>query len=313
MYSAMTAEILITSLLLLFSTVVIAWQLMRTAQNATYITLADGRRQERSLPLLIRLVLPFSSSMPRFITEHRALEESRKRIARKLVAGGFEGLVQPREVVALRFLVPLGIGGTLCVLLGFAFQGMDGKFGMAIADRQAFFYFLILVFCGFYPDLWLRQSVRTRHHQIERALPFVLDLLTLSVESGIDFMSGISRIIKHREIDPLGEELIRVFREIQVGRSRKEALRNFSDRTGHADIRSVTNALIQADELGTGIGHALRIQSDQIRTKRFQRAEKLGNEAPVKMLFPLVFFIFPSVFAILLGPVVLQMIVRGGF
>ena len=81
----------------------------------------------------------------------------------------------------------------------------------------------------------------------------------------------------------------------------------------HSDIRSVTNALIQADELGTGIGGALRIQADQIRVKRFQRAEKLGNEAPVKMLFPLVAFIFPAVFLILLGPVILQMMMRGGF
>ena len=126
-------------------------------------------------------------------------------------------------------------------------------------------------------------------------------------------MTGINRIIQYREVDSLGEELIRVFREIQVGRTRKEALQNFSTRVDHPDIRAVSNALIQADELGTGIGSALRIQSDQIRIKRFQRAEKLGNEAPVKMLFPLVAFIFPAVFLILLGPVILQMALRGGF
>ena len=165
---------------------------------------------------------------------------------------------------------------------------------------------------GIYTDLWLRRSVLIRHSSIQRALPFVLDLLTLSVESGLDFMTGINRILQKREIDPLGEELIRVFREIQIGRSRKEALQNFSTRVNHSDIRTLSNALIQADELGSGIGTALRIQADQIRTKRFQRAEKLGNEAPVKMLFPLIAFIFPAVFLILLGPVLLQMMQRGG-
>jgi tight adherence protein C len=125
-------------------------------------------------------------------------------------------------------------------------------------------------------------------------------------------MTGINRIIQKREIDPLGEELIRVFREIQVGRSRKEALQNFSIRVNHSDVRTLSNALIQADELGSGIGHALRIQADQIRIKRFQRAEQLGNKAPVKMLFPLTLFIFPAVFLILLGPILLQMLQRTG-
>ena len=297
----------------LFAALVIAWQIIRTAQHATYITLADGRRQERSLPLLIRLVLPFAATVPGFITNHHSLEESRERIQRKLIAGGYEGLIEPNEVIALRFLMPLGMGVVLSVMLGFAFPHMAGKVGGFLIKRQFLIYLMILLLFGIYTDLWLKNSVKVRHRSIERSLPFVLDLLTLSVESGLDFMTGINRIIQNRRIDPLGEELIRVFREIQVGRSRKEALLNFSDRVDHSDIRSVSNALIQADELGTGIGGALRIQADQIRVKRFQRAEKLGNEAPVKMLFPLVAFIFPAVFLILLGPVILQMATRGGF
>ncbi|WP_372806226.1 type II secretion system F family protein [Pontiella sp.] len=304
--------ILISSSVFLFSAFVIAWQLMRTAQHVTYITLADGRRQERSLPFLIRLSLPLAAGVPKYITEHRSFEQSRMRLDQKLVSSGYEGLIQPREMIGLRIVVPLGIGGFLCLLLAALFFNMEGKFGQALAERQAAFYVLFLILFGFYPDLWLKRAVKERHHKIERALPFVLDLLTLSVESGLDFMTGINRIIQSRDVDPLAEELIRMFREIQVGRSRKEALKNLSNRIGHADVRSLTNALIQADELGSGIGGALRIQADQIRTKRFQRAEKLGNEAPVKMIFPLVFFIFPSVFLILLGPVMLQMMTRGG-
>lgn len=309
----MTTEIVLISLMFLLAALIVAWQIIRTAQHVTYITLADGRRQERSLPLLIRLVLPFAGVVPSVITEHKSLEESRHRISKKLISGGYEGLIEAREVIALRVMMPLGLGVLLCVLLGLSFGSMPAGIGRALADRQYLLYMIVLILLGFYPDVWLKASVKHRHKSIERALPFVLDLLTLSVESGLDFMTGINRIIQYRKVDPLGEELIRVFREIQVGRSRKVALQNFSERIDHADIRSVTNALVQADELGTGIGTALRIQSDQIRVKRFQRAEKLGNEAPVKMLFPLIAFIFPSVFLILLGPVILQMTIRGGF
>jgi len=309
----MTREIFIISLLFLFSAMSIAWQVLRAAQQITYVTLADGRRQERSLPLLIRLMLPFASSVPGFIVNLRSLEESRRRISRKLVAGGFEGLIEPEEIIGLRLLMPMGLGVFLCIILYFSIRQMSGPLGVFMANRQEIFYFFILITLAVYPDYWLNTAVKMRHKSIERALPFVLDLLTLSVESGMDFMTAIQRITQYREIDPLNEELIRVFREIQVGRTRKQALRNMAERIDHSDIRSVTNALVQADELGTGIGVALRIQSDQIRIKRFQRAEKLGNEAPVKMLFPLVAFIFPAVFLILLGPVMLQMFTRGGF
>jgi tight adherence protein C len=228
------------------------------------------------------------------------------------VADGFEGMVEPHEVIALRVLVPLGFGGVICALIALTIPLMSGKVGIIMADRQFTFYFIFILLFGIYTDLWLKSAVKARHHKIERALPFVLDLLTLAVESGLDFMSGINRIIQKREIDPLGEELIRVFREIQVGRSRKEALRNFAVRVDHPDIRAVSNALIQADELGSGIGGAMRIQSDQIRIKRFQKAEKKGNEAPVKMLFPLIAFIFPSVFLILLGPIILRLLAGVG-
>jgi tight adherence protein C len=305
---------IIASSVLSFAAVgALVWVFCGTARDVTYVTLADGRRQERSVPIAIRMMLPFCAFIPRTLTESTLLEESRIRINRRLVSSGYEGLIKPHEIIALRILVPMVQGVLACLLLYFAFPRMPEAIGEALIKRQFFIYFLVLVFFGFYPDSWLKHAVKIRHKSIERALPFVLDLLTLSVESGLDFMSGINRIINHREIDPLGEELIRVFREIQVGRSRKEALRNMSTRVNHIDIRALTSALVQADELGTGIGHALRIQAEQVRSRRFQRAEKLGNEAPVKLLFPLVAFIFPSVFMVLLGPLILQMWLRGGF
>lgn len=306
-------EAIVSSSLAFFAAIAIVWVFVGTVRHVTYVTLADGRRQERSLPPIIRLVLPLCIFIPQILTGMDAFEDSRNRIRRRLVSGGYEGVVHAHEIIAMRLLMPLGLGVLFCALLYFAFPRMPGSIGPALIERQFFIYFMVLVLFSFIPDGWLKKSVKRRHKSIERALPFVLDLLTLSVESGLDFMSGIHRIIDNRGIDPLGEELIRVFREIQVGRSRKEALRNLSERVDHPDIRSVASALIQADELGTGIGAALRIQAEQIRVKRFQRAEKLGNEAPVKLLFPLVAFIFPAVFLVLLGPILFQMWIRGGF
>ena len=139
-----------------------------------------------------------------------------------------------------------------------------------------------------------------------RALPFVLDLLTLSVEAGMDFMGALQRNCNRRRLDPLNEELIRMTREVQMGISRRVALRNMADRCRQPDLKAVSFALIQADELGVPIGPILRIQSEQLRARRFDRAERLANEAPVKMLGPLLLCIFPAVLIVLLAPILME-------
>ena len=244
--------------------VVLAWYLASVAGEVTYVTLADGRRQERSIPLIFRVLLPL---VPNFFAIVRR-SAFRKMVAdadAMLVQGGFEGLLSGEEFVALKFML-------LWVI----------------------------------PDMWLRQAVKRRHLSIQRSLPFVLDLLTLSVEAGMDFINALQRNCRPQRLDPLGEELLRMTREIQVGASRKDALRRMADRVRQPDLRSTALALIQADELGVSIGTMLRIQSEQMRSRRFDRAEKLAAEAPVKMLGPLMLCIFPAVFIILLGPVVSQ-------
>lgn len=165
---------------------------------------------------------------------------------------------------------------------------------------------LKLMLLWVFPEIWLRGAVKRRHLAIQKSLPFVLDVLTLSVEAGLDFISALQRNCKSRKMDPLNEELLRMTKEIQVGSSRREALRNMSERVKQPDLKSVAFALIQADELGVSIGSILRIQAEQLRSRRFDRAEKLAAEAPVKMLGPLMLCIFPAVFIILLGPVLAQ-------
>jgi tight adherence protein C len=289
----------------------IAWYCIRLSTQITYVTLADGRKQERRLPPLFRLLLPLTPNVIRLFEGPR-YEQMRKKIDKQILAAGYEGLISSREFMALRILIPVIAGGFLVILMKLAFHYMPGRIGFFLRDREWSFFLVVIAALGFSPWMWLRSALKERQQNIERALPFVLDLLTLSVEAGLDFMTAIQRIIEKRAIDPLTEELVRVFREVLLGKTRKEALKDMADRVGQDDLNTVVQALVQADELGVSIGSMLRIQAEQMRTRRFQRAEKAANEAPVKMLFPLVAFIFPAVFLVLLGPVIVQ-IFRSGF
>lgn len=159
-----------------------------------------------------------------------------------------------------------------------------------------------------YPLLWLRDRVRLRHHLIQRALPYNLDLLTLSVEAGLDFAAAIGKVVEKGRKGPLADELGIMLREFKLGKTREEGLRNLAFRVELPSLTTFVNALIQADKMGTPLGKILRILSTQMRIERTQRAEKLANEAPVKLLFPLIGFIFPTIFLILFGPIFYQLL-----
>ncbi len=156
----------------------------------------------------------------------------------------------------------------------------------------------------FYPIIWINDQVKKRHLQISRALPFNLDLLTLSVEAGLDFTGALAKVVEKGKGGPLREELQMVLKQLKMGKTREEALKDMIARVDLASLTQFVTALIQADKMGTSLGKILRIQSTQLRIDRTQRAEKLANEAPVKMLFPLIACIFPTVFMVLFGPIV---------
>lgn len=287
------------------------WYIGVHATQIRYATLADGQRARRALPLSFRLLLPFTVNVKRYRRAKyaRLKEETEK----NLVAAGYDTVVSSQEFLALRLLIPLILAPLLILVLYLLFTRMPGGLGDGIRARQHFIFISVLLYYWSMPRTWLKRILRQRHREIERALPFILDLLTLSVEAGLDFMTSLRRLIERRKVDALSEELIRAVREMQVGRTRREALKDMAERTRHPDLASVVSALVQADELGVGIGSILRIQAEQMRQRRFQRAEKLANEAPVKLLFPLVTFIFPCVFLVLLGPILLEMLRTGVF
>ena len=155
-------------------------------------------------------------------------------------------------------------------------------------------------------SMYLYQRSYDRSKRIQRELPDAIDLLTISVESGLGFDAALQQVAYNTE-GPLADEFSRVLREMQIGSSRSEALRGLAERTNLTELRSFVSAMVQADAFGIPIANVLRVQSSEMRVKRRQRAEEKAQQVPVKMTIPLIFCILPSLFIVIMGPAVIQM------
>jgi tight adherence protein C len=210
---------------------------------------------------------------------------------------------EPRDLEPLHLLTLQEIG----LVCGLAL-GLVGCSGIGVHLAWS----LVLAFLGgICPLLWLRDQIKRRLLLISRALPYHLDLLTLAVEAGLDFTGALGKVVERGRAGPLRDELQLVLKQLRVGRTREEALKGMIARVDLPQLTQFVRALIQADRMGTGLGRVLRIQSSQMRLERTQRAEKLANQAPVKMLAPLIACIFPTVFMILFGPIVFALMFAG--
>ncbi len=173
-----------------------------------------------------------------------------------------------------------------------------------------------LIFIAFaigflFPDIWLNNKIAKRQRQILRDLPSVIELMNVCVCSGLDFMVAVGRVTREFRPCPVRDELSIMMREIQMGSTRRDALKNLGKRIGSSDVRTFVLTLLQADRMGTPIGRILKSQADEIRIRRFQRGEEQALKAPIKLLFPLLFFIMPVVLIIVAGPILIQF-VQGG-
>jgi tight adherence protein C len=157
------------------------------------------------------------------------------------------------------------------------------------------------------PDVWLNGKMKGRQKELRLALPNALDLLTISVEAGLGFDAAIGRLIEKFH-NSLTDEFAQVLNEIRLGRPRLEALDEMGRRSGVEELHTFTQALIQSEQLGVGIAKVLRIQSEEMRRRRRQRAEEQAAQAPLKMLFPMIGCIFPTLFIVLMGPAVIIII-----
>jgi tight adherence protein C len=163
---------------------------------------------------------------------------------------------------------------------------------------------IVAVLGWFYPDFMLRSRIIERQRLVKRAMPFIVDLLALSTEAGLDFVGAIGKVVEKARPSPIVEEFEQVLKEIKVGSSRADALREMALRLDMPEIGSFVAILISADQMGAPIGRTLRQQSDQIRSQRFSAAEKAGAAAAQKLIFPTVFLIMPAVLLVIFGPLV---------
>jgi tight adherence protein C len=255
---------------------------------------------ELSQPFSQRIVKPMLDGISRFVTRFTP-KQSLESTNHKLELAG-----RPNNWGASEFWGIRALAGVLMAVLVFLLMSTSRQ-----PLRQSLLYSLVVAALGFYlPVVWLGSKIRNRQDEVIRALPDALDLLTICVEAGLGFDAAMSKVT-----DKWNNELSRAFsrvnQEIRLGKLRREALRSMADSLDVPDVSSFVAAIIQADQLGVSIAKVLRIQSEQMRIKRRQRAEEQARKAPVKMMIPLIVLIFPSVYIILLGPAALLLIDSG--
>ena len=227
------------------------------------------------------------------------LNKYEEKVKTKLINSG-----NPLQLIPTEFLAIKEISAFCGCLIGLYF--------VLLINATPFFIFLCGAFTFFLPNIKLNDVITKRRRSIFIELPFCMDLLTLGVEAGMNFSLALNEVVEKGKETPLREELDKMLQEMRLGVSQREALTGFANRINLYEIRSFTSALNQAEKLGTPLGEALRTQSDIRRNERFQRAEKMAQEAPVKMLLPLALFIFPAVFIVILLPIFLKIMI-GGF
>lgn len=245
-----------------------------------------------------RVIFPVLKQFGEFATRftpQNALQE----VSRKLELGGKAGNIDAPMFLASRFFA----AGIFAVVTFFTTFFSILKFPLS----DALLWSVIAMGIGFFfPQLWLDGEIKKRQEEIQKAMPDALDLLTICVEAGLGFDAAMANVAQKWD-NELSLAFARSIREVQLGKVRRDALKSMADRIDLADMTSFVAAVVQSEQLGVSMAKVLRIQADQMRLRRRQRAEELAHQAPVKMLLPMVAFIFPSIFIVLMTPAVLRM------
>jgi tight adherence protein C len=255
----------------------------------------DLRQQELEGSAVDRMLMPSARRLGRGVVRLTPFDLN-ARIQEQLVLAGNPPGWDAERVVALKI-----IGGVIGVI--------GGALLMTLVPISGWLKILFVVIIGLIgytmPSSQVRSMAAKRQRTIQKQLPDVMDLLTISVEAGLGFDAALAQVTKNVP-GPLAEELSRLLQEVQIGVSRADAFRNLSTRTNVAELQSFTLSMIQADLFGVSIANVLRAQSRELRQKRRQRAEEIAQKIPVKLLFPMIFMVLPALFIIVLGPGAIQ-------
>lgn len=291
-----------TVILLLFGLVLARNEAILSKKQRIALVIGEERQQPGSAvsnvkePLFQRLfekrLKTFKRSFNRTNTRGKA-----EKIERKLLQAGTPFNMSPFEFriiqFGLGFLLPIGM--LILVIVARA------SFGVIML-----MFIATLIFSLYLPHGFLKMKIKSRNHQAVIELSDFIDLLAVSMEAGLGFDQALSKVVSKKN-GVLADEFQRCLEELRLGKTRREALAGVRDRLQVDDIKMLIGNIIQAEQLGIGMVQILRIQSEEVRVRRKQRAEEKAMKAPIKMLFPLVLFIFPCIFIILLGPVLLQL------
>jgi tight adherence protein C len=271
---------------------------------------------ERPRPLEeLELERPFSERVlqPMFRAVTRKLarftpKANREKIKQLLLEAGSPSNLGPTEFMGLRLAMSLLLGGTALLIVFFTGSSLKPIDVLGLPIPGILLFPVPLAYMGFqFPGIWLKGKIRTRKKEIQKTLPDAIDLLTISVEAGLGFDQALMRVAEKWD-NALSQEFGRMLQEVRIGKPRREAMREVSNRCNVEDLQVFISSIIQADQLGVSITTVLRVQSQQMRVRRRQRAEEQAQKAPIKMIFAMVFLIFPAMYVIILGPAIPVMV-----
>ncbi len=262
---------------------------------------AENASKAKNEQLFLKVTKPFYKRyfLP-LVQGSQNKQKLKNRYRQKLANAGLKDM-SPEEFVALKFFMIIG-GPFVFLTVRWI---MEETWPLALIPVMG-------VVGYFYPNIWLSGLIKKRSNDVLMAMPFIVDMLALSVEAGLDFMAAISRVIEKAPFSPLVEEFETLIKETKIGSTRAEGLRQLSWRVNMIEINSFCATLIAADSVGASIAPILKQLSNELRVKRSSRAEQLGATAATKILIPMIFFILPAVLVAIFAPMVLKMISGGG-
>lgn len=291
-------EQLLVAALIGFGFAAFAAAVVYTSQKLKAEVPDEDREFLDPLPKMLRMIWP----VVRFVDYHLC-----QRIPEKHLTGPAEAL----RLSGLLYLMSPAQFIALCIVSMTGFIAISSIL-MSSVDVFEWHYLLALAALGYvYPRVWLKDSLKKRQKDIVRALPTYLDFLTMGVEAGLNMAGAISQAVSKGPVGPLKNEFSLVLRDLRSGLTRADALRRMDERIRVPQVSSFVSAVIQAERLGASLGSTFRFQAEQRRVERFQIAEKLAMEAPVKLIFPLVAFIFPVTFIVLMFPIAVKFMQSG--
>lgn len=254
----------------------------------------DDKKNQKKLPFYIQLTSvflrePYISLGSQFWNQDRL-----EKVKKSLISAGMGQLITPEQFVASKFFIFLYAVGFFTIVHLFG------------TPPPLYFSIIFCLFVFFIADLHLSGVKANRQREIKVAMPYIIDLMALCMEAGLDFMGAVGKVIEKAPMSPFVEELSVVLKDIQLGKTRAKALKDMAWRIDMLEISSLVAIIVSADQMGASVGNALRGSSDLIRNERIMKAEELAAKASQKILVPLVFLILPAVMLIVIGPVVLS-------